>query len=213
MVDVTIGPGNLAGKGVYAARDFAIGEVVVSYRLQPLDEVAYLALPIGEDLFVHSYGGRRYLYPAPARFVNHADDPSCYQDFERGFDVARRPIAKGEPVTIDATAETARELATFLEAYRHALRAESTELLASLVDRDATLWFAERAIRGRDAVARTVLDLGLMSLATEAEWYVGTGRWEALCSVEAATEKGPRRHSVLLKVVKGNWQIVYHHAG
>ena len=68
-------------------------------------------------MFVHSSGGRRYLYPPPAKFVNHADDPSCFEDFDRCCDVALRDIAKGEPITIDATQETMRELATFLDAY------------------------------------------------------------------------------------------------
>lgn len=212
MDDVTLGPGGLAGVGVFAARDFAVGEVVVSYRLRPLDEAEYRALPAGEDLFVHSYGGRRFLYPAPARFVNHADDPSCYQDFERGCDIALRPIARGEPVTIDANAETAHELDTFLDAYQHALHDGAEWLLAPLIDRDATLWVAGRAARGRDAVVAALATVALGSLS-KVEWLVGTGRWEALCSAEAATAKGPRRQSLLLKVVAGNWQIVYHHAG
>jgi len=209
---VTLGPGDLAGLGIFAARDFAAGEVVVSYRLQPLGEAEYFALPAGEDLFVHSYGGRRFLYPAPARFVNHADDPSCYQDFERGCDVALRPIARGEPVTIDATEETARELTTFLDAFQRALHDGPEKLLASLVDRDATLWSAGGAVRGRDAVVAALPGIELRSLF-KVEWLVGTGRWEALCSAEATTERGPRHLSMLLKVVAGNWQIVYHHAG
>jgi hypothetical protein len=81
--------------------------VVVTFQLEPLDEVDYLALSAGEDLFVHSFGGRRYLFPAPARFVNHSDDPSCYQDFDGSCDIALRPIAAGEPITIDANGETA----------------------------------------------------------------------------------------------------------
>jgi hypothetical protein len=206
--EVVLGPGHLAGRGVYATRDFAAGEVVVSYRLQPLDEAGYLALPAGEDLFVHSYGGRRYLYPAPARFVNHADDPSCYQDFDRGCDVALRPIARGEPVTIDATAETARELGTFLDAYQSAFPDGS----AALIDRDATLWVAGRAVRGRDAFVAALPEAGLVSLS-EVEWLIGTGRWEALGSAEATTGRGPRHQTMLVKVVAGNWQIVYHHAG
>jgi hypothetical protein len=210
--DVTLGPGNLAGTGVYAARDFVAGEVVVSYQLKPLDEAAYMALPAGEDLFVHSYGGHRYLYPAPARFVNHSDDPSCYQDFERRCDIALRSIAQGEPITIDATEETARELGTFLGAYQHALREGTSELLAGLIDRDASLWVAGRAIRGREAFVATVPEAGLVSLS-EVEWLVGTGRWEALCYAEAETVRGRRHQTMLLKVIAGNWQIVYHHAG
>ncbi|MCY1144057.1 hypothetical protein OWR29_39190 [Actinoplanes sp. Pm04-4] len=212
MDDVTTGPGNLAGTGVYAARDFEAGEVVVSYELTPLDEAAYLALPAGEDLFVHSYGGRRYLYPAPARFVNHSDNPSCYQDFDRGCDIALRSITQGEPITIDATDETARELDTFLDSYQHALREGAGKLLAGLIDRDASLWLAGRAVRGRGAFVATVFEAGLVSLS-EVEWLVGTGRWEALCSAEADTVRGRQHQTMLLKVIAGNWQIVYQHAG
>ncbi|MET7872924.1 SET domain-containing protein-lysine N-methyltransferase [Streptomyces cyaneofuscatus] len=212
MDDVTLGPGDLAGTGVYAARDFAVGEVVLSYQLEPLDEAAYLALPAGADLFVHSYGGRRYLYPAPARFVNHSDDPSCFQDFERGCDVALRSIARGDRITIDATEETSHELGTFLDAYRHALREGTGELLAELVARDASLWVAGRVARGREAYVAMVSEAGWVSLS-DAEWIVGTGRWEALCSAEAETARGRRHQTMLLKVIAGNWQIVYHHAG
>ncbi|MCY1145722.1 SET domain-containing protein [Actinoplanes sp. Pm04-4] len=95
MNDVTLGRGSLAGKGVYAARDYAAGEVVVAYHLRRLEEADYYALPAGEDLFVHSFGGHRYLCPAPARFVNHSDDPSCYQDFDLCCDIALRPISRG----------------------------------------------------------------------------------------------------------------------
>lgn len=207
-----LGVGNLAGKGVYAARDFAAGEVVVTYQLQPLDEVDYLALPAGEDLFVHSYGGRRYLYPAPARFVNHSDDPTCFQDFDRGCDVALRPIAKGEPITIDANHETARELATFIDAYHYALDGRSVPLLGALMTSEATLWLPGKAFHGRDAVVAALLNSEQVSLS-RVEWLVGTGRWEALCSAETETADGRRHVTMLLKIVTGNWQMLYQHTG
>ncbi len=157
MAEVTLGAGALAGTGVYAARDFAAGETVLSFRLRPLDESDYRALPAGEDLFVHSYGGRRFLYPEPARFVNHADDPSCAQDFEASRHVALRAIAAGEPITIDARLETARELDTFLEAFRDAATERSTRGLAALIDDEATLWRAGTAHRGRTAIVEALL--------------------------------------------------------
>jgi hypothetical protein len=206
---VTLGTGGLAGKGVYAARDFAPGEAVVTYRLQALDAADYLALPAGEDLFVHSYGGRRYLYPAPARFVNHSDDPSCYQDFDRCCDVALRSIARGEPITIDANQETTRELDTFLDAYRSAIDERSAQALTVLVDVDAALWIQGRAFRGQAAVVTELLNSATNSLS-QVEWLVGTGRWEALCS--AATDPTGGHVTTLLKVIAGNWQIVYQHA-
>ena len=208
MDDVTLGAGNLAGTGVYAARDFVAGDVVVPYELEPLDEAGYLALRPGEDLFVHSYGGHRYLYPAPARFVNHSDDPSCYQDFDRCCDIALRPIARGEPITIDATLETARELDTFLDAYRRAMDDLSMPALGALVAGDAIRWVSGRALRGRDAVVTALLDSPPNSLSG-VEWLVGTGRWEALCS---GTD-GRQHLTMLLKIITGNWQIVYQHVG
>jgi hypothetical protein len=98
MDSVYIGNGRLAGKGVYAARRFAAGEVVVSYRLRRLTRQEYRALDATERLFVHSYGGERYL-PPPARYVNHSDTPNTYQDFDAQCDIALRPIEEGEFIT------------------------------------------------------------------------------------------------------------------
>jgi hypothetical protein len=210
MNDVIVGPGSLAGKGAYAGRDFAPGDVVVDYELRPLTAAEYDALPVDEDLFVHSYGGRRFLYPAPARFVNHSDDPSCYQDFDRGCDIALRPIAAGEAVTIDATAETDRELSTFLTAYASARTA--TEL-AALIDTDAVVWSPEGCRRGRDTVTTALLDHDLRDLSP-VDWFIGTGRWEALASTDIQAVDGARHHvTMLLKVVRGNWQLAYQHRG
>ncbi len=210
MDDVRLGAGNLAGTGVYAARDFASGEVVVRFELQPLSEAEYRALPVGEELFVHSYGGRRHLYPAPARFVNHSDDPSCYPDLDRGCDVALRPIAKGEPITIDSNQETARELDTFLDAYRCALDDRSVLALDALVDSEATLWLHGGAFPGRAEVVAALID-GKQGPLSEVAWLVGTGRWEALCSSNAEFSNGQRHITMLLRIIAGNWQMVYQH--
>jgi hypothetical protein len=50
-------------------------------------------------------------------------------------------------------------------------------------------------------------------------WIVGTGRWEAVCSYEFERRGGPaggdataRGHATdVLKVIYGNWQLVYRH--
>ena len=213
MASVVIRTGKLAGRGVYAARDFDAGEIVVRYQLRPLGAAEYESLPAGDDLFVHSFGGRRYLYPAPARFVNHADDPSCYQDFDRCCDIALRPIAKGEAITIDATQETGRELATFLQAYDDALARRSAPDLGALLDETAVAWLPDGARRGAAAVIAGLLANGLRS-TPDAEWLVGTGRWEAVGSLEGRTADGTARHlTLLLKVIRGNWQAVYLHVG
>ncbi len=80
--------------------------MVVQYCLRHLSREEYLALPEADRLFVHSYSGERYLYPEPARYVNHAEHPNTAQDFDEGRDVAVRPIEAGELITTDARKET-----------------------------------------------------------------------------------------------------------
>lgn len=117
MNDVVIGKGRLAGKGIYAARDFADGEMVMSYNLKELSQEEFNTLPASEHMFAHSFYGKIYLYPKPARYVNHSANPNTRQDFERLCDYATSPIKKGEMITTNATVEIHRELSTFLEAY------------------------------------------------------------------------------------------------
>lgn len=210
MDDVTVGAGSLAGRGVYAGRDFDAGEVVVRYELQPLTIEEYEALPAGEEIFVHSYGGRRYLYPAPARFVNHSDDPSCFQDFDQGCDVALRPIRAGQQITIDARQETARELDTFMITFVDVLGHRCRQGLTGLLDKAVNLWWDGCRASGQDAVIDRLLSAQVLPLG-EIEWLIGTGRWEALCSARAGA--AGTHLSMLLKILSGNWQVVYLHLG
>jgi hypothetical protein len=203
-----VGPGKLGGKAVYATREFEAGEVVVAFELQPLELEQFRELPTDEQIFVHSYGGQRWLYPAPARWVNHADQPSCYQDFERSCDVALRRIMVGEPITIDATTETDHELSTFFEAYLKAQQTPDPGKLSRLVSADAVLWNQGHARRGVEEVVYALAASPMQSLIS-VEWQIATGRWEALCSVELVGE----HLSLFLRVQEGNWQIVYAHRG
>ena len=100
--DLTIGNGNLDGKGVYANRDFKKGEVVIQYNLKPLTEKQYEQLPEKEKMFTHNHWGTFYLYSEPERYVNHSDTPNAYQDLINQCDIALKPIKKGEMITVDA---------------------------------------------------------------------------------------------------------------
>jgi len=117
MNDVTIGTGKLAGKGVYAARDFSEGELVKPYNLKPLTQPQFDSLPKSERMFVHSFWGKMYLFPEPSRYTNHSADPNTRSDLEKMCDYAIRPIKKGEMITTNATEEIQNELTTFLETY------------------------------------------------------------------------------------------------
>ena len=62
MNDITIGEGDLAGKGVYAARDFKKDEVVIKYNLKPLTKQEFENLPQSEKEFVHTHRGGNHFY-------------------------------------------------------------------------------------------------------------------------------------------------------
>ena len=103
MSDVIIGKGKLDGKGVYAARDFKKGEVVIKYHLKPLTQKEFEDLPEWEKEFTHTQWGVTHLYSEPERYVNHSDTPNTYQDHINQTDVASRYIKKGEMITTDDT--------------------------------------------------------------------------------------------------------------
>ncbi len=115
MSDLVIGPGKLSGKGVYAGRNYGQGEVVMSYNLRQLSVKEFNSLPKEEQIFTHSFWGKIYLYPEPARYVNHSATPNTRQDLEKMCDYAVRPIKKGEMITTNATQEIQKELETLLE--------------------------------------------------------------------------------------------------
>ncbi len=119
MDDVYIAKGKLAGKGVYAARDFESGEIVKYYNLRPLTQAEFDQLPTEEHMFVHSFFGKMYLFPEPSRYTNHSPTPNTRADLERMCDIAILPIKRGEMITTNATKEVENELRTFIEALEH----------------------------------------------------------------------------------------------
>lgn len=103
MNDVIIGTGKLAGKGVYANRDFKKGEIVITYNLTPLTKEEYYNLPKGFKRFTHKQWGVIQLYGEPERYVNNAKTPNTYQDLLNKCDIALRDIKKGEMITTDSS--------------------------------------------------------------------------------------------------------------
>jgi len=218
--DIHLGDGSLAGRGIYAGRLFDEGEVVLTYELQRLSRDQYVALADVERLFVHSYLGERWLYPPPARYVNHADIPNTWQDFERRCHIAVRHIEPGDLLTTDARKETDRELATFLSAYERAVGTGGDHQLHDLIDAEAVGWVERRGRTNRAGIVAALRD-GAESgrlVVRDPRWIIGTGRWEAVCSYECETHgagssagRSTGYATDVLKVIDGNWQLVYRH--
>lgn len=102
MNDVTIGEGNMSGKGIYAARDFKKGETVIKCELKPLTFAELKALPPEDYAAKHNVNGQIYLYPEPACYVNHSENPNVKNDHEQQVYIALHDIKAGEAITVDA---------------------------------------------------------------------------------------------------------------
>lgn len=106
MPDVVVKKSEIHGKGVFAARDFKKGEVVIDYSTCsiPLTKEQVDELPEGEKRYVSYVGnGKWVLFKPPARFVNHSCDPNTNSKSE--CDIAVRDIKEGEEITADYVAE------------------------------------------------------------------------------------------------------------
>ena len=100
--DVTIGKGAMSGKGLYAARDFKKGEVVIKYELKSITFQELKALSSEDYAATHNVNGQIYLYPEPVRYVSHSEDPNVKNDHKQQANIALRDIKAGELITVDA---------------------------------------------------------------------------------------------------------------
>ncbi len=103
MTDIVIGKGQLAGKGIYANKNFKKGDVVIKYTLKSISKEKYDNLSKSEKRFTHIQWGTIYLYAEPERYVNNSKKPNTYQDHTMQADVALTDIKKGEMITTDAS--------------------------------------------------------------------------------------------------------------
>jgi len=102
MNDLTIGKGHMNGKGIYAAREFKKGEVVLNIDLTPISFKELKELSLEDYLAAHNLNGQIYLFEGGlARYVNHSEAPNVVLDHERQVDIALRDIKVGEKITAD----------------------------------------------------------------------------------------------------------------
>ena len=98
---VTLTQSGIDKKGVFAARDFKKGEVVMAWHpIKILTKEEADRLPYFLKHFVSNYRDGEYiLQDEPERYVNHSCDPTT--KVEGMADVAARDIRKGEEITSD----------------------------------------------------------------------------------------------------------------
>lgn len=223
MIGVTIGAGKLAGKGVYAARDFKKGELVVPYDVTELTQAEFDALPDGEWEWTHTFYGRIYHFPEPARYVNHDDTPSTFPDSKRMGNYALRDIKTGEAITINDQIELQFELNTFLEAYEEAANSRSFDAVAPFLADEATFWFTNGRFNGKPAIKQAFEDTwntihDEKYTITDVQW-VARNYWVSACTYTFKSDGiVDGKHQVyaghgtnVVRRIAGRWRIVHEH--
>lgn len=106
MTGVAVGESRIEGVGVFAARPFSEGDVVlVVDTSRVVDETHPLRPELGEqeDHCTYLQDGRVVLLGAPERHLNHSCDPNAYLRTEADElrVTARRSIEVDEEITLD----------------------------------------------------------------------------------------------------------------
>jgi uncharacterized protein len=86
-------------KGVFAARDFKKGEVVLKWHPLSLSKSTVKKVSPAQKHYVIKHGKKYLLMQAPEKFVNHSCEPNT--KVKNDSDVAVRNIKKGEEITTD----------------------------------------------------------------------------------------------------------------
>lgn len=223
MSDVRIGDGKLAGKGIYAAKDFEAGDIVKNWNLVRLSQEDFNQLPKSEHKFVHSFWGNMYLFPEPSHFTNHSATPNTKADFVKQCDIALRPIKKGEMITTNATKEISFELETFLKAYEKAANSCDFNNVARLIDDNAVFIFTNGMFEGIEAIRKAFEDT--WAKIKNEKYSISDIVWtkkgyrNAICTYSFKSDgvvNGKRQvyegfGENTLKRIDGNWQIVKEH--
>ncbi len=95
---IRVGTSKINGKGLFATRRIARGEVVISWdQTRELSKKEYESLPSEDLKYIDIKDGRIYLVGEPERFVNHSCDPNTVPG--SFSDVAGRDIEMEEEIT------------------------------------------------------------------------------------------------------------------
>lgn len=98
MKNLIVKKSKINKKGVFAARDFKKGEVVLRWKPRILKKSEIDKLREGQKHYVYRAGKNKYfLMQAPEKFVNHSCEANTR--IKNCCDVAARNIKKGEEIT------------------------------------------------------------------------------------------------------------------
>ena len=101
MSEIIVKNSKIKGKGVFTARNFKKGEIILKWKSkQILTQKQVYKLPNSEKHYISTYTQDEYLLQqAPERYVNHSCDPNT--KVKNNCDIAVRNIGKDEEITSD----------------------------------------------------------------------------------------------------------------
>lgn len=100
MTDIIVKSSKIHGKGVFAARYFKKGEIVIKWDTShTLTTGEVKKLKASEKKYVAYLNGKYILMQPPARYVNHSCNANTHA--HNFCDIANRDIKKSEEITSD----------------------------------------------------------------------------------------------------------------
>ena len=106
MKDIIVKKSKIHGLGIFAARDFKKGEIVIKWSShKEINREDIKKLSEEEKQHISYINGKYILVPLEA-WVNHSCDPNVYLDKKHFSYVAKRNIKKGEEITTDYREES-----------------------------------------------------------------------------------------------------------
>lgn len=106
MEDIGVGDSQIAGKGIFAKRDFKQGDVINIWSGKILSKKEFEALSEDEKIFCSKYSDNEWmLFDEPDKYFNHSCNPNTVPGDH--CEIAKRDIKNGEELTVDYDAEEA----------------------------------------------------------------------------------------------------------
>lgn len=96
-VNIVVKKSRIDKRGVFAARDFKKGEVVLKWHPKILKKSEVDKLPSNKKHYIDRIGKKYFLMQAPEKYVNHSCEPNTKA--KNNCDIAARSIKKGEEIT------------------------------------------------------------------------------------------------------------------
>ncbi|MCX6819477.1 MAG: hypothetical protein NT129_05785 [Candidatus Aenigmarchaeota archaeon] len=108
MANITVKKSRIEGKGIFAARNFKQGDIILKWNPRVLTTEQAKQVQENKKRYLYYSKGKHILMHAPEKYVNHSCEANTY--VKAFCDIAKRNIKKGEGITSDYAKAVGTEL-------------------------------------------------------------------------------------------------------